>query len=137
MSGSPDGPWVLQVPFKTKPDLPLQEAHTTTLNGLPAEFRPGAFGHINLIVTGISTDVDARELYESLRLALLVGALNVRFGVTVRPDILVLTQESPMPNEPDLPLIYPVGKDLSRLVVGAISFGKQPTRGHPTPYRWD
>lgn len=105
--------WVLSVPFKTAPGLPLIEAHPLAFGGVRAELLPAPAGQARIMVAGLQSVDAAHELFESLQIGLIVGSLNIGWGIRVRPAVAVLDDTSPIPAEVDLPLIYPEGKDLS------------------------
>jgi hypothetical protein len=117
MTGSPEPRWVLQIPFITAPGFTLAEGSATTFGGLQAELLPAGADHTRIVVSGIETESAARALFESLRTGLLVGSLNISWGVRVRNEVRTLNLDSPLPDEVDMPLIYPEGKDLSRLLI--------------------
>jgi hypothetical protein len=114
--------WVLVIPFMTAPGCPLEERHAVTLGGLQAEVRPADFGYIKITIDGIESAQAAYDLFEAMRVGLLVANLKLNLGIRVLSNALTLDFDSPMPNQPDVPLIYPKGKNLSRLVmhIGAV-----------------
>lgn len=115
--------WVLMIPFITAPGFPLEESRTVTIGGLQAEVRPAGFDYTQITVDGIESAQAAYDLFEAMRIGLLAASLNLDWGIRVLPKVLTLEFDSPMPNRLDVPLIYPKGKDLSRLVmhIGAVS----------------
>jgi hypothetical protein len=129
---SPSSNWSLIVPFITAPEFPLKEASAVTFGGLQADFRPGAFGYSSLLIEDIDSEQAAHDLFESLRIGLLVASLNIGCGVRVRDKVEILSQDSPMPDGVDVPIIYPKGKDLSRLLIGSTSVQQQVGKVLPT-----
>jgi hypothetical protein len=120
---SPSEPeWVLMIPFITAPDFPLKESRTVTLCGLHAEVRPAEFDYTIITIDGIRSAQAAFDLFESMRIGTLIASLNINWGIRLLPNVRILESDSPMPNEPDRPLIYPKGRNLRRLVgpVGVI-----------------
>ena len=115
--------WVLMIPFITAPGFLLEESRTVTIGGLQAEVRPASFDYTQITVDGIESARAAYDLFEAMRIGLLAASLNLDWGIRVLSNVLTLEFNSPMPSRIDVPLIYPKGKDLSRLVthVGAIS----------------
>ena len=109
--------WVLMIPFMTAPGFPLEERHAVTLGGLQAEVRPAGFDYTEITIDGIESARAAYDLFEAMRVGMLVASLNLDFGIRVLPNALTLDFDSPMPNQPEVPLIYPKGKNLSRLVM--------------------
>jgi len=115
---SPSEPkWVLMIPFITAPGFPLEGSHAVTLGGLQAEVQQASFGYTKITIDGIESAQAASDLFEAIRIGFLVASLNLGSGIRVLSDALTLDLDSPMPSQPDVPLIYPKDKDLSRLVV--------------------
>jgi Apea-like HEPN len=129
---SPPPKCALLIPFITAPAFPLKETEIFTLGGLSVELRPEKFGYSSLLIENIESEQAAHELFESLRIGFLAASLNINWGVRVRDKVAVLGYDSPMPNEVDVPLIYPQGKDLSRLIIGHGSVQKQVAKILPT-----
>jgi hypothetical protein len=129
---SPSSKWSLLIPFITAPEFPLKEASAITFGGLQADLRLGAFGHSSLLIKDIDSEQAAHDLFESLRIGLLAASLNVGCGVRVRDKVEILSQDSPMPDGVDVPIIYPKGKDLSRLLIGRASVQQQVEKVLPT-----
>jgi Apea-like HEPN len=119
MTSASEPKWVLKIPFITAPGFPLKESHTVTLGGLQAEVRPTSFDYTQITIDGIESARAAYDLFEAMRIGMLVASLNIDWGIRVPSNVLTLEFDSPMPNQPDVPLIYPKGKNLSRLVVHA------------------
>lgn len=109
--------WVLMIPFMTASGFPLEENHAVTLGGLHAKVRPAGFDYTEITIDGIDSARAAYDLFEAMRVGLLVASLNLDLGIRVLPNALTLDFDSPMPNQPEVPLIYPKGKNLSRLVL--------------------
>lgn len=116
MTVSSPASWVLQVPFVTEPVFPLKEARAATLAGYQAELRPGSFNYINVVVSDLNSASTARDLFDSLRVALLVASLNSNWGIRVKGEVVILAEDTPMPSQVDIPLIYPEGRSLRRLL---------------------
>jgi hypothetical protein len=127
----PGRKWVLSVPFRTAPGLRLTEAHPLAFGGVRAELFPAPAGQARIVAAGLESADAARELFESLRIGLIAGSLNIGWGIRVRPVAAVLDDTSPVPAEVDLALIYPEGKDLSRLLVVAGPPSMQPGKVLP------
>ena len=108
--------WVLTIPFITAPGFPLEGSHAVTLGGLQAEVRPASFDYTKITIDGIESARAAYDLFEAMRVGMLVASLNLDLGIRVLSNALTLDFDSPMPNQPEIPLIYPKGKNLSRLV---------------------
>lgn len=117
MTSSPEPKWVLMIPFITAPGFPLEGSHAVTLGGLQAEVQQASFGYTKITIDGIESAQAASDLFEAIRIGFLVASLNLGSGIRVLSDALTLDLDSPMPSQPDVPLIYPKDKDLSRLVV--------------------
>jgi hypothetical protein len=105
------------IPFITAPGFPLEKSHAVTLGGLQAEVRPADFNYTKIMIDEIESAQAAHDLFEAMRVGLLVASLNLDVGIRVLSNALILDHDSPMPNQPEVPLIYPKGKNLSRLVV--------------------
>ncbi len=122
MTNPSEPEWVLMIPFITAPGFPLKESHTVTLGGLHAEVRPAGFDYTQITIDGIRSAQAAFDLFESMRIGILIASLNINWGIRVLSNVRILESDSPMPNEPDVPLIYPKGKNLRRLIghVGVI-----------------
>jgi Apea-like HEPN len=129
---SPSSKWNLLIPFITAPEFPLKEASAITFGGLQAELRPGAFGYSSLLIEDIDSEQAAYGLFSSLRIGLLAASLKVGCGVRVRDEVEILSQDSPMPDGVGVPIIYPKGKDLSRLLIGRASVQQQVEKVLPT-----
>ena len=108
--------WLLMIPFITAPGFPLKGSHVVTLGGLQAEVRPASFNYTKITIDGIESARAAYDLFEAMRVGLLVASLNLDLGIRVPSNALTLDFDSPMPNQPEVPLIYPKGKNLSRLI---------------------
>ena len=108
--------WNLSIPFITAPGLPLTETHNVMVGNRNAELQPHAFGYSKLLIEGLDSAQSARGLFEALRIGFLAASLNIDWGVRVRDVVAILDQDSPMPSEVDMPLIYPTGKSLRRLL---------------------
>lgn len=109
--------WNLLVPFITAPEFPLKETQAVTIGDIHAQLRPHAFDYSILLIEDLESAQVAHELFRSLRIGLLAASLNISWGIRVRDKVDILDQDSPMPNELDVPLIYPEGRNLSRLLV--------------------
>lgn len=119
MAASPTGRWVLQVPFITEPGFVLQEPRTVTLASFSADFRPTASGYTNIIIGGLDSITAARDLFKSLRIGAFTASLNSGWGIRVRDEVMTLDMDTAFPNQVDVPLIYPEGKNLRRLTISA------------------
>lgn len=117
MTSSPNSKWVLSVPFRTAPPFALTDERVLSLGGLQAELLPAPAGQTRILVNGIESERAARELFDSLLLGMLAGSLNISWGIRVRNEVRVLSMDSALPDEVDLPLIYPEGKDFRRLLI--------------------
>jgi hypothetical protein len=131
MTASSNVSWVLQVPFVTEPVFPLKETRAVTLAGYQAELRPASSNYINVIVSGLNSTSSARDLFNSLRTALLVASLNSNWGIRVKNEVAALAEDTPLPSQVDIPLIYPEGKDLRRLLMNVGPIQKQVDRVWP------
>jgi hypothetical protein len=125
VNNSPIATWALQVPFITKPGFALKETRTATLAGVRLELRPAAFGYTNIVVSSLSSEIRARDLFNAMRISLFVASLNASWGIRVQGEALTLDLDAPLPNRVDVPLIYPEGKDLSRLAASHGPIGIQ------------
>ena len=119
MTISPDPKWVLLVPFKTAPGFTIEASRTVEFAGYTAELRPGSLGYTNAVIGGLETEAAALNLFDSLRIGFLVASLNIRWGVRVQDQVLILNKDTPLPNEVDVPMIYQEGTNLSRLIISA------------------
>ena len=124
-SPTPPPNWTLFIPFITAPAFPLKETHNVTLGGLPVKLRPEAFGYSSLLIEDIDSEEAAYELFKSLQIGFLAASLNINWGVRVGEKVEIFGHASAMPNEVAVPLIYPKGKDLSRLLISHGSIQKQ------------
>lgn len=131
MAKSSELKWVLMIPFVTAPGFPLEESRTVTIGGLQAEVRPAGFDYTQITIDGIESARAAYDLFEAMRIGLLAASLNLDWGIRVLSDVLTLESDSPMPNRLDAPLIYPKGKDLSRLVIHTGAVRKNPDKVLP------
>jgi hypothetical protein len=117
MSNSPEPKWVLQIPFITSPGFTLVERRVVSFGGLQAELGPSGAGYTSIRIEGLESEQAARELFRSLLVGLLVGSLNVSWGIRVQNDVKALYKDSPKPNERGMPLIFQEGRDLSELII--------------------
>lgn len=117
MTSALDSKWSLMIPFITAPGFTLGESRTITLGGLQAEVRPGSFGYTRIVIDGIESAQAAHDLFEAVRIGMLIASININWGIRVPSNVLTLGFDSPMPNQPDVPLIYPKGKSLRRMVL--------------------
>ena len=117
MTSAPDSKWSLMIPFITAPGFTLGESRTVTFGGLQAEVRPGSLGYTRIVIDGIESARAAHDLFEAVRIGMLIASININWGIRLLSNVLTLGFDSPMPNEPDVPLIYPKGKSLRRMVL--------------------
>ena len=117
MTDSPALRWLLQVPFIAAPGFELESIRLAMLSDFEAKLRPTASGYTNIVVGGLESKSAAYELFELMRIGLFAASLNSNWGIRVRAKALTLDYDTPVPSEVDVPLIYPEGKDLSRLVI--------------------
>jgi len=117
MNRASEPKWVLMIPFMSAPGFPLKESHAVTLGGFHAELRPAGFNYTEITIEGIESARAAYDLFEAMRVGLLVASLNLNSGIRVLPNASILDFDSSMPNQPEVPLIYPEDKNLSRLVL--------------------
>lgn len=118
MIGVPEPTWSLMVPFITAPGLALKENRAVTLRGLQAEVRPGSFGYARIMIYDIESARAAHDLFEAVRIGMQIASININWGIRVPSNVVTLEFDSPMPNQPDVPLIYPKGKSLRRMILG-------------------
>ena len=124
--------WNLMVPFITSPELPIEEEQLLNLDSIHAKLQPLSFGYSSLLVEDLESPEAAHEVFGSLRIGLLAMSLNLSCGMRVRSKVEILAEDSPMPNRVGVPIIYPDGKDLSRLLVSHLSVRLQVGKVMPT-----
>lgn len=116
--------WNLMIPFATSPELPIDEEQPLEFDSFRGKLQPYSFGYLRLLIEGLESSEVAQQVFMYLRTGLLAMSLNLHCGMRVQDKAELLQEDSPMPNRVGVPIIYPEGKDLSRLLIhhGSVRF---------------
>jgi hypothetical protein len=116
---SPERGWILSVPFAVAPALHLKEETSEPLEGIQLKMRPAEFGYNRFLVEGLASIDHARDLFARLKAGALTAGLYAGCGVRIVDALLAVDDSTPLPSEPDRPMVYRHDQDLRRLVLHA------------------
>ena len=113
-----EGPWMIQVPFVSAPELCFTEELAKTVAGSTVFIRPGTAPYSRLVVEELATIDQARDQFLTLKRAMLAASLNVGCGIYIKNNLIVFDDDrAQLPSEPDQPFVCRQERNLAHLII--------------------
>jgi len=113
-----EGPWMLQVPFVSAPELCFTEELTKTVAGSTIFIQPATAPYSRLVVKELATIDQARDQFLALKRAMLAASLNVGCGIRIKDDFVVFDDDTAqLPSKPDQPFVCRQERNLAHLII--------------------
>ncbi|MCA1605917.1 MAG: hypothetical protein LC775_10685 [Acidobacteria bacterium] len=115
---TPEGPWLLHVPFVAAPELRFteEEAVETAANST-VHILPDTAPYSRLVIKELTSINQARQRFSDLRRAMLATSLTIGCGIRIKDDLAVFEDDTArLPSEVDQPFICRKARSLARLV---------------------